>query len=632
MKRLFSILCLVLFTTSVRAQWTPATASAAAEPWKAISAGEQLAIDIFFLATLTGSWTPSTAMAAAAPWRNISPGDQTAVQTYFLSLLATNIGYYSTNVYYASGLGAHMNAYVTNYLDGDSINQQGARGSDDTSILQNALNTATNNGKGVVLVIDGPCLVSGLVVWSNTTIQCIGNGGLYNSFNSGWPVVRNANPTTNAIIDCNISLIGGNYFLGGDEQAGSENPDVDFELAAGNGDGFYQGIGFYGISNAVIKGLTIIGGTLSINQYATAISNWRDIQISDCYVNQGTSGGKDGFHFFTGTNLFISHCRGISGSDFVALNSSDYLTGIGATPWVIRNGNILNVVIDGIVLLGGNNGVGIAASSKVADNIVVKNISGTVNFYAVSLWNPWDTTLVGGYIGSVTLDNINVNVTPSASAFSTVIVFCNSTGSNYVQSLKVSNSTWSTNTAGAPWLSNYSANSKIQSLQVQNFSVIENPVSTTTRSVITNAGTIGFLQVQGLTWQRPGSVANIADYVLGNSNLGFITNVVMANISLDPSIPAAITNRGVILPRSGAGVSIAFPSNGANWTNTTGMNMELYISNVGVTSTVLKKNGTTIVPSGGLGVLGDAVLNLGPSDYFSESYSGGSPTAVAFIR
>jgi hypothetical protein len=71
--------------------------------------------------------------------------------------------------------------------------------------------------------------------------------------------------------------------------------------------------------------------------------------------------------------------------------------------------------------------------------------------------------------------------------------------------------------------------------------------------------------------------------------------------------------------------SISFPASTVNWTNTFGKNINVFINNAGVTGT-LSINGTQIAST--LLVTGDTMIPLQPGEYFSETYSGGTPTAV----
>jgi hypothetical protein len=67
-----------------------------------------------------------------------------------------------------------------------------------------------------------------------------------------------------------------------------------------------------------------------------------------------------------------------------------------------------------------------------------------------------------------------------------------------------------------------------------------------------------------------------------------------------------------------------FPGTTVNWTNTFGVPIQVYIDNTAITGTAIKKNGTQIF--GGLS--NDTVLTLYPSEYFSETYTVGTPTAT----
>jgi hypothetical protein len=72
--------------------------------------------------------------------------------------------------------------------------------------------------------------------------------------------------------------------------------------------------------------------------------------------------------------------------------------------------------------------------------------------------------------------------------------------------------------------------------------------------------------------------------------------------------------------------SITFPATTVNWTYTFGKNIFVFIDNAGVTGTALKINGTQIASS--LLVTGDTIIPLQPGEYFSETYTIGTPVAV----
>src|ERR1035437_1585114 len=72
--------------------------------------------------------------------------------------------------------------------------------------------------------------------------------------------------------------------------------------------------------------------------------------------------------------------------------------------------------------------------------------------------------------------------------------------------------------------------------------------------------------------------------------------------------------------------SIVFPATTVNWTNTFGKNIFMFINNAGVTGTALYINGTQIAST--LLVTGDTMIPLQPGEYFSETYTVGTPVAV----
>jgi len=84
-------------------------------------------------------------------------------------------------------------------------------GTDDTAALQAALDQATVCG-GVHLIMDGAALVSGLRVYSNTTIECLSRDcGFYQMDNSNQAIITNYNWDLYEIKTRNVVLQGGTY-------------------------------------------------------------------------------------------------------------------------------------------------------------------------------------------------------------------------------------------------------------------------------------------------------------------------------------------------------------------------------------------------------------------------------------
>lgn len=117
----------------------------------------------------------------------------------------------------------------------------------------------------------------------------------------------------------------------------------------------------------------------------------------------------------------------------------------------------------------------------------------------------------------------------------------------------------------------------------------------------------------GLMVSPLGVIVGYGDGTAGVTNSLAVTNTITAA-------------QGYISLRSNlvAPTSITFPATGVNWTNPLNVNIEVYIDNPTVTGTSFKKNGTQIFSS----VTGDITIHLQPGEYFSETYTVGTPTAT----
>lgn len=91
-----------------------------------------------------------------------------------------------------------------------------------------------------------------------------------------------------------------------------------------------------------------------------------------------------------------------------------------------------------------------------------------------------------------------------------------------------------------------------------------------------------------------------------------ITGSMTASLGLVSTISNAVTS-----------AAITFPATTVKWTNTFGLNIVLYVDNTAVTGTAIVKNGQQIFS----GLSADVPLMLKPGDYFSETYTVGTPSA-----
>ena len=279
-------------------------------------------------------------------------------------------------------------------LDIDVMN---GGGSDDTDVLQAALNEAPNC-VSLKLVIDGAARVRGLDVHSNTTIECVGaNCGFYLADNADRPILRNANPSDSERIDRNIQIVGGTY--------NGNNLHQVHHTAENN---WVVPIGFFGVENLLVAGITI----RNMRTFALHLAQWKWVTLENIRIELASVGSfenQDGIHV-NGPGRFLTarNIAGRSWDDFFALNADDGVGILEETrelgPFV-KDGDITDVLIDGLILEDALQGVRILSTISRVDRITIRNMSGDNRNYGVMI----DTfAQSGGNFGSLTFENIDV--------------------------------------------------------------------------------------------------------------------------------------------------------------------------------------------------------------------------------
>lgn len=122
-----------------------------------------------------------------------------------------------------------------------------------------------------------------------------------------------------------------------------------------------------------------------------------------------------------------------------------------------------------------------------------------------------------------------------------------------------------------------------------------------------------------------------ASIVLGAAGI-LVNNAGTNSFSGNEKMDSALFTNGIVTVNSNglALNQITFPATTAKWTNTVAntvspvRNIFLYIDNTGVTGTSMSKNGTVIASSV---VAGDMMIAMKPGDFFSETYTVGTPVA-----
>ena len=178
-------------------------------------------------------------------------------------------------------------------------------GTDVTDEIQKILDLAGDDF-GVKLVMDGAALVKGLVVSSNTTIECLSKDcGFFQKEGSDRAVVTNKIWDTRSCKTRNISLIGGTYNQNCRNQAHDVKNAVmpvtpatpEAEIGTVFGNHWIFGLEFYGVENLVIRDLVVC----DFRTFAVTVGGFRNVLIENVWLdlpNYMRANNQDGFHFW----------------------------------------------------------------------------------------------------------------------------------------------------------------------------------------------------------------------------------------------------------------------------------------------------------------------------------------------
>lgn len=244
-------------------------------------------------------------------------------------------------------------------------------GTDGTAALQTVLNEAPTNGQ-LVLVIDGPVLVAGLNVSSNTAINCINGAGFYLKSASNREVLRNVNRSKAAITDHDITVGGCYVNANGSGQSGVTQPDNTP----------MEGLGFYGVNNITLNHDHVYHSA----SWSVGIGNATQVDVEDLWSEQPASPAltTDGIDLRGPiTNATIRKMRGNSGDDLIALNSRAYSSAI-IGPF-IGGGNITSVLITDVYYDNPLLGIDLISDGTfTVSDIQMSHLRGTTQNY--ELW------------------------------------------------------------------------------------------------------------------------------------------------------------------------------------------------------------------------------------------------------
>lgn len=276
-------------------------------------------------------------------------------------------------------------------------------GTDVTKELQAVLDRARTEG-GIHLVMDGAALVSGLVVHSNTTIECLTKDcGFYLADESNGSLVINADRSKKEIHNRCISLLGGTYNQNARHQqhhVSTDQSDLDFNVDGPDSIRLVMALEFYGVEYLTIRDVTI----RNQRTFAAMICNWRQVVVENVHIDlpdHMDGQNQDGLHFWgPGRFLTIRNLSGRSGDDILALAPDEF----------DKESDITDVEVDGVFLDNADQGIRLLSrASGRLDRVTIRNVSGTYRSFGFYI-NPWFSDGYGSF-GNILIENVDLRQT-----------------------------------------------------------------------------------------------------------------------------------------------------------------------------------------------------------------------------
>ena len=316
-----------------------------------------------------------------------------------------------SNVYYLSMYGAVSDAEI-------GMNSV-TFGTDNTSVIQRVLDKAKTSP--ITVYWDGKYAVTGLKIYSNTTLIANAGCGAILRNHSDKPLIANANHSFKARKDSNIVIIGGiwngNYY----------NPEIrqGAQNKYDNMHGMVCCFRFYGVDNLTVKDAILYKPAT----YALAAANITHVLYENIIVDVGPDPliNNDGLHI-DGNSQYgaIRHCIINTHDDGIGLNADDlYVYSSEKQGLSIKEaffteaaaGPISDILIDDITFNSSLFGIRILSGKNRVDRITIRNIKGYTKGYAVVIDNyqhdPKVLTCAGpGNIGTVNIEDFDVDIHP----------------------------------------------------------------------------------------------------------------------------------------------------------------------------------------------------------------------------
>lgn len=277
-------------------------------------------------------------------------------------------------------------------------------GTDDTAALQAVLDEARDGTTGIWLVMDGAALVSGLDLYSNTTIECLSRDcGFFQLADSNRSIVSNKDWDFGERKTRNISLLGGTYNQDCKHQAHHvQCPEGTREHDNFPGEHWIFTLEFYGVEYLTVRDLVI----RNFRTFSTTIGNFRNVLIENVWLDlpdKMYAQNQDGFHFWgPGQFLTVKNVGGDVGDDFMNIGPDEH-DGVSSITDVLVDGVMLDHADQAIRLLSHRHGT--------LDRVTIRNVTGTYRSFGfyVNCWFPGKTY---GDFRNIFIENVDLREDP----------------------------------------------------------------------------------------------------------------------------------------------------------------------------------------------------------------------------
>jgi hypothetical protein len=306
---------------------------------------------------------------------------------------------------FRAAIGADRVIIASHTLTSDATLERGSStfGTDQTTAAQAILDLAAS---GPILIIwDVAISCTGLRIRGNTHIIAKPNCGAILRTNSDKALIENYNPSFTTITDENITIDGGIW--NGNGATGQQAHDTVSQ-------GWIVGMRFMGVRNLTLRNLSV----LQTRTFAVHFGTWERVTCENIYCdNYDDTYNHDGLHFNgPGRWLHVSNLRGYVDDDLLALNANDGTSqsdgsGSAYVPYG-GPGDITDVVVDGVALMGGHSGIRLLSSQNRLDRIQIRGVTGSASRQAIIIDSysegNWRIGPPGpGNMGSILIDGVD---------------------------------------------------------------------------------------------------------------------------------------------------------------------------------------------------------------------------------